>query len=58
MVLLGGIGSLAGPIIGAVAYTGLFDLLLASDFWRARLGAVIIALVLFFPAGIAGWRRQ
>ena len=57
MVLLGGIGSLAGPIIGAVAYTGLFDLLLASDFWRARLGAVIIALVLFFPAGIAGWRR-
>jgi branched-chain amino acid transport system permease protein len=58
MVLLGGIGSLAGPIIGAVAYTGLFDLLLASDFWRARLGAVIIALVLFFPAGIAGWRRR
>ena len=28
------------------------------DFWRARLGAVIIALVLFFPAGIAGWRRR
>ncbi len=58
MVLLGGIGSLAGPIIGAIAYTGLFDLLLASDFWRARLGAVIIALVLFFPAGLAGWAER
>ena len=58
MVLLGGIGSLAGPVIGAIAYTGLFDLLLASDFWRARLGAVIIALVLFFPAGLAGWAER
>ena len=58
MVLVGGIGSLAGPIIGAIAYTGLFDLLLASDFWRARLGAVIIMLVVFFPAGIAGWQRR
>ena len=58
MVLLGGIGSLAGPIIGAIAYTGLFDLLLATDFWRARLGAIIIALVLFFPAGLAGWAER
>lgn len=58
MVLLGGVGSIAGPVIGAIAYTGLFDLMLASTYWRARLGMAIIALVLFFPAGIAGWRRR
>ncbi len=62
MVLLGGVQSMAGPIVGAIAYTGLSDLLLASDFWRAKLGVAIIALVLFFPAGIAGslpkrWQR-
>jgi branched-chain amino acid transport system permease protein len=54
MVLLGGVQSIAGPIVGAIAYTGLFDLLLATSFWRARLGLLIIALVLFFPAGLAG----
>ena len=58
MVLLGGVQSMAGPIVGAIAYTGLFDLLLASDYWRAKLGVIIIALVLFFPAGIAGSLRR
>jgi branched-chain amino acid transport system permease protein len=55
MVLLGGVQTMAGPVVGAVAYTGLFDaLLLATDFWRLSLGVGIIALVLLFPAGIAG----
>ena len=55
MVLLGGVQTIAGPIVGAVAYTFLFDtLLLATDFWRLSLGLLIIALVLAFPAGIAG----
>jgi len=55
MVLLGGVQTLAGPIVGAVAYTGLFDLLLmATDLWRLVLGLAIIALVLVFPQGIAG----
>ncbi len=55
MVLLGGVQTMAGPIVGAVAYTGLFDaLLLATDFWRLALGGLIIAQVLLFPAGIAG----
>ena len=55
MVLLGGVQTMAGPIVGAIAYTGLFDaLLLATDFWRLALGVLIIALVLLFPAGIAG----
>ncbi len=55
MVLLGGVQSMAGPVVGAVAYTGLFDLLLlATDQWRAMLGLAIIVLVLVFPQGIAG----
>lgn len=55
MVLLGGVQSVAGPIVGAIAYTGLFDLLLlATDQWRAVLGLAIITLVLAFPHGIAG----
>ena len=55
MVLLGGVQTMAGPIIGAIAYTGLFDaLLLATDLWRFVLGASIVAIVLAFPQGIAG----
>ena len=55
MVLLGGVQSIAGPVVGAIAYTGLFDLLLlATDLWRAVLGLAIITLVLAFPHGIAG----
>jgi branched-chain amino acid transport system permease protein len=55
MVLLGGVQSMAGPVVGALAYTGLFDvLLLVTDLWRLVLGLAIIALVLVFPEGIAG----
>jgi branched-chain amino acid transport system permease protein len=64
MVLLGGVQSMAGPVVGALAYTGLFDgLLLVTDLWRLVLGLAIIALVLVFPQGIAGttervWLRR
>ena len=55
MVLLGGVQSMAGPVVGALVYTGLFDLLLrVTDVWRLVLGLAIIALVLLFPQGIAG----
>ncbi len=55
MVLLGGIGTMSGPFVGAVVYTGLYDaLLLATDAWRLVLGAAIVAMVLLFPQGIAG----
>ncbi len=55
MVLLGGVGTMSGPIVGALAYTGLSDVLLrATELWRFVLGASIVALVLLFPAGLAG----
>jgi branched-chain amino acid transport system permease protein len=64
MVLLGGVQTIAGPIVGAFAYTGLYDaLLLVTGQWRLVLGAAIVVLVLAFPQGIAGaamsaWRRR
>ena len=63
MVLLGGVQTVAGPVVGALAYTGLYDgLLRATAYWRLVLGLAIILLVLLFPEGIAGaagrrWRR-
>ena len=55
MVLLGGVQTVTGPIVGALAYVGLYDTLLrATDLWRLALGVAIILLVLAFPEGIAG----
>ena len=59
MVLLGGVQTLSGPIIGAIAFTGLHEQLVrATEYWRLVLGLVIIALVLFFPQGLAGAARE
>lgn len=59
MVLLGGIQTLAGPIVGAVTFTWLHDAVARNtEYWRATLGGVILLLVLLFPQGIAGFARQ
>ena len=59
MVLLGGVQTISGPIVGALVYTGLFDLLLlATDLWRLVLGAAIVVLVLAFPGGHCGRRAE
>jgi branched-chain amino acid transport system permease protein len=62
MVLLGGVGSPSGPLIGAAAYK-LLDTVITryTDYWQVGLGAILIALVLAFPRGIAGaldWKRS
>jgi branched-chain amino acid transport system permease protein len=55
MVLLGGVHTWVGPLVGAVTFTALQDSLARStDYWRAVLGASILLLVLVFPQGIAG----
>jgi branched-chain amino acid transport system permease protein len=59
MVLLGGVQTIAGPVVGAVVYTGLQEQLVrATEYWRAILGLVIIVLVLAFPQGIAGFAAR
>ena len=55
MVLLGGIQTLAGPVVGASVYAVLQDTVMRqTEYWRALLGVIILVLVLAFPQGIAG----
>lgn len=55
MVLLGGVQTLAGPVVGAFTFTWLQDMVgRNTEYWRAMLGGIIIVLVLLFPQGIAG----
>jgi ABC-type branched-subunit amino acid transport system permease subunit len=55
MVLLGGIQTLSGPIVGAAMFTWLQDTIMRqTPFWRGLLGLVILLLVLAFPGGIVG----
>ena len=55
MVLLGGIQTLTGPIVGASFFAVLQDTVMRqTEYWRALLGAIILVLVLAFPAGIVG----
>jgi branched-chain amino acid transport system permease protein len=55
MVLLGGIQTLSGPIVGASAFMLLQDnIARQAEYWRALLGAVILLLVLVFPGGLMG----
>ena len=63
MVMLGGVHTLVGPLVGAVTFTALQDSLARStDYWRAVLGGSMLLMVLVFPQGIAGsvqalWQR-
>jgi branched-chain amino acid transport system permease protein len=55
MILLGGIQTVMGPLVGAAAFHGIKDVFMPmTDYWRFLLGASIIALVLLFPRGLGG----
>jgi branched-chain amino acid transport system permease protein len=55
MVLLGGVQTLAGPLVGSSLFTWLQDTVARqTDYWRALLGLIILVLVLAFPQGVAG----
>jgi branched-chain amino acid transport system permease protein len=59
MVILGGLGSLAGAVAGAFAFIGLQEMF--SDWtkhWQLLMGLVIVAAVLFMPTGLAGLPRR
>ena len=59
MVLLGGVQTLSGPLVGAAAFAGLkAELLSMTDLWRAVIGLIIITLVLAFPQGLVGAVHQ
>lgn len=55
MVLLGGVQTVSGPIVGAFAFMGLQEQLAkATMYWRFVLGASIVLLVILFPRGLVG----
>jgi branched-chain amino acid transport system permease protein len=55
MVLLGGVQTVSGPIVGAFAFVGLEDQLVrTTPYWRFVLGLAIVILVLAFPDGLVG----
>jgi branched-chain amino acid transport system permease protein len=55
MILLGGIQTVMGPVLGAGAFHAIKDVFMPlTDSWRFFLGASIIALVLLFPRGLGG----
>ena len=59
IVLLGGLHSLAGPVVGALAYHGLStELTRATEHWRLILGVAIVVLVVAFPEGIVGFAQR
>ncbi|MDX3893421.1 ABC transporter permease [Pusillimonas sp.] len=59
MVLLGGVQTLIGPVVGAATFKVLQDYFLgATQYWHAMFGGIILILVLAFPQGIAGFFKQ
>jgi branched-chain amino acid transport system permease protein len=56
MVVLGGIGTVFGPLLGAFVFLGLEELLKgATEHWMAVFGPLIVLVALFGRRGIAGW---
>jgi branched-chain amino acid transport system permease protein len=63
MLLLGGIQTITGPLVGAGILHALRDQLMPlTSLWRLLLGLSIIAMVLIFPRGLVGtaasWREE
>jgi branched-chain amino acid transport system permease protein len=62
MVMLGGQGTVLGPILGAAVYQRLRGLLLVSHLFKniqlAVAGALLLIIILFIPSGVIGWLRS
>ncbi len=62
MVMLGGYGTVFGPVLGAIGYQRLRGLLLTSDLFKniqlSVAGVLLLVIILFIPAGAVGWLRR
>ena len=59
MVLLGGVQTLIGPVVGAAVFIGLQDWIVRTTaYWQAVLGLIVIAITMIFPLGIVGTVRE
>ena len=58
MVIIGGVGSFFGPLIGTMAFVFLEELLSSiTVYWHLIFGLLLVALVMFGKGGIHGWLR-
>ena len=54
-IIIGGVGRLFGPVIGALLFVGLEHFLgELSDFWHIYLGIILLLIVLFSKSGVIG----
>ncbi|QDL93950.1 branched-chain amino acid ABC transporter permease (plasmid) [Paroceanicella profunda] len=59
MVILGGIGTLVGGILGAAAFLMLEEwLAIFSEHWRLAMGVILVLVVLFTRGGLTGLLRR
>lgn len=62
MVMLGGQGTVMGPILGAAGYQRLRGFLLTNELFKdiqlSVAGALLLLIILFVPAGAIGWLRH
>ncbi len=68
MIMLGGQGTVLGPILGALGYQRLRGALLTSNamigtlplknFQLVIAGILMLVIILFIPAGLVGWLRK
>jgi branched-chain amino acid transport system permease protein len=62
MVILGGMGTLFGPVLGAIVYLVLEEFLSqVTEYWALIMGPLLLLIVLFGRGGIVAvlgrWRR-
>jgi branched-chain amino acid transport system permease protein len=62
MVMLGGAGTVLGPLLGGAGYQRLRGTLLVTPLFRniqlVVAGVMLLVIILFIPAGIVGWLRD
>ena len=59
MLLLGGFHHFLGPIVGAIVFIFLQDLVMSlTTYWRFVFGGLLATLVIFFPGGLLGLLRR
>ena len=59
MVVLGGMGTVAGPIAGTFLFIGVEEVLKHfTDHWMAVFGLLVVAMAMLGKAGVVGWWQQ
>ncbi|MEK7386418.1 MAG: branched-chain amino acid ABC transporter permease [candidate division NC10 bacterium] len=59
MVIMGGIGTLVGPVVGAMVFILIQEVLSSyTEHWMIFTGAVFVLMVIFLPGGLVGTARR